>query len=66
MDTSFFIFSWNNIKVFLLIYVDDIIVIGTHLHVINSLITQLQTRFPIKDLGDLAFFLGIQVTRSAT
>jgi hypothetical protein len=66
MDTSFFIFSRNNIKVFLLIYVDDIIITGTHFHVINSLITQLHTRFPIKYLGDLAFFLGIQVTRSAT
>jgi hypothetical protein len=59
VDTSLFIFIRNHIKVFLLIYVDDIIVTGTHQSVISSLITQLQTKFPIKDLGNLAFFLGI-------
>lgn len=42
----------------MLIYVDDIIVTGTHLSVISTLIVQLQTKFPIKDLGTLAFFLG--------
>jgi hypothetical protein len=66
VDTSLFIFSWNNIKVYLLVYVDDIVVTGTHLSVISSLIDQLQTKFPIKDLGNLAFFLGVQVTRSPT
>jgi hypothetical protein len=64
VDTSLFIFIRNHIKVFLLIYVDDLIVIGTHQSVISSLITQLQTKFSIKDLGNLAFFLGIQVTRT--
>jgi len=47
-----------------LIYVDDIIVTGNHQSVISSLITQLQIKFLIKDLGNLAFFLGIQVTRT--
>jgi hypothetical protein len=60
VDSSLFIFIMNNIKIFLLIYVDDIIVTGTHSSVITSLIAQLQLKFPLKDLGPLAFFLGIE------
>jgi hypothetical protein len=60
VDSSLFIFIMNNIKIYLLIYVDDIIVTGTHSAVITSLISQLQTKFPVKDLGPLNFFLGIE------
>ena len=48
----------------MLIYVDGIIVTGTHLEFINSLISRLQLEFPLKDLGPLSFFLGIQATRT--
>jgi hypothetical protein len=47
----------------MLIYVDDIIIIGTHFSIISALIFQLQKNFLLKDLGNLSFFLGIQVTR---
>jgi hypothetical protein len=63
VDSSLFIFIHGDIKVFLLIYVDDIVVTGTHMHVISALILQLQQKFPMKDLGNLGFFLGIQATR---
>jgi hypothetical protein len=49
----------------MLVYVDDIIVTGTNLVVIQSLISQLQKKFPLKDLGPLGFFLGIQAHRIA-
>jgi len=64
MDTSLFIFSTGNMKLFLLIYVDDIIVTGTHSHLLIALISRLQQEFPVKDLGHLSYFLGIQVTRT--
>jgi hypothetical protein len=64
VDSSLFIFIMNNIKIYLLIYVDDIIVTGTHSAVITSLISQLQTKFPVKDLGPLNFFLGIEAHRT--
>jgi len=64
VDTSLFLHTSGNIKIFLLIYVDDIIVTGTHPHVITALITRMQQEFPIKDLGPLNYFLGIQVTRT--
>lgn len=49
----------------MLVYVDDILITGTHYNVIHNIITQLQLEFPLKDLGVLSFFLGIQVTRDA-
>jgi hypothetical protein len=64
VDTFLFTFVTTGIKLFLLIYVDDIIVTGTHLHLIRGLISRLQQEFPAKDLGPLSYFLGIQVTVS--
>lgn len=55
VDTSLFIHISGNIKIFLLIYVDDIIVTGTH----AAFIAQMQQEFPVKDLGPLSYFLGI-------
>jgi hypothetical protein len=47
------------------VYVDDIILTGTHSTAISALIARLQGEFPLKDLGPLHFFLGIQVSRSS-
>lgn len=49
----------------MLVYVDDIILTGTHISSINSLIRRMQQEFTLKDLGPLSFFLGIQVTHSS-
>jgi hypothetical protein len=48
----------------MLVYVDDIIITGTDAKLIQSIIAQLQQEFPVKDLGLLHFFLGIQVSRT--
>ena len=48
----------------LLIYVDDILIIGNDPIAISSLKQFLHNHFRIKDLGDLNFFLGIEVSRS--
>jgi hypothetical protein len=45
--------------IFVLIYVDDIIVIGTDVSVIKFLIQGLQQEFKLKD--HLSYFLGIHV-----
>ena len=65
VDTSLFIFITGNIKVFMLIYVDDIIIRGTHPQLITKIVGLMQKEIPVKDLGSLSFFLGIQVTRSS-
>jgi hypothetical protein len=60
VDTSLFIYYHSNVTLYLLVYVDDILIIGTDTTVLHSIIAQLQSVFAIKDLGDLGFFLGMQ------
>nr|GEU40278.1 ribonuclease H-like domain-containing protein [Tanacetum cinerariifolium] len=45
----------------LLVYVDDIIVTGSNIHEIEKFKEFLKSRFMIKDLGRLKYFLGIKV-----
>lgn len=48
----------------MLVYVDDIIITGNSESAIADLITHLSRRFSLKDLGDLSYFLGIEVLRT--
>jgi histone deacetylase 1/2 len=48
---------------FLLIYVDDIIATGSSDRAITALLQDLNKYFSIKDLGDLHYFLGIEVKK---
>ena len=47
----------------MLIYVDDIILTGNDDQSLHSLIKQLSSEFALKDLGDIHYFLGIEVHR---
>jgi len=49
--------------IFVLIYVDDIIITGSSEHEVNTLISKLSTCFALKDLGSIHYFLGIEVYR---
>lgn len=49
---------------FFLIYVDDIIITGSHQSEINRVITALASEFPVNDLGDLFYFLGVEALRT--
>lgn len=46
---------------FVLVYVDDILVTRSDSQAVSKLLCQLSTTFAIKDLGDLNYFLGIEV-----
>ncbi|XP_038698058.1 uncharacterized mitochondrial protein AtMg00810-like [Tripterygium wilfordii] len=63
-DYSLFTRKDANSFTALLIYVDDILLTGNNIEAINSIKAFLHTRFRIKDLGDLKYFLGIEVSRS--
>jgi histone deacetylase 1/2 len=49
---------------FVLIYVDDIIVTSSSDEAVTSLLKDLGTSFALKDLGDLHYFLGMQVKKT--
>lgn len=63
-DTSLFYFRKGNLVMFVLVYVDDIIVTSSSQEAINALLKNLECDFALKDLGDLHYFLGIEVKRS--
>jgi histone deacetylase 1/2 len=63
-DTSLFIYSKSGIIIFVLVYVDDIIVTSSSNKAITSLLQDLSSTFALKDLGDLHYFLGIEVNGS--
>lgn len=47
-----------------LIYVDDIVVIGNNATAIAQFKLYLDAQFKLKDMGPLKFFLGLEVARS--
>jgi hypothetical protein len=59
-DTSLFIYSKNNVTIFMLINVDDIIVTGSSQETIAALLSDLKQDFALKDLGDSHYFMGIE------
>ena len=50
----------------LIVYVDDIVLIGEHKIEMNRLKEALATEFEIKDLGSLRYFPGMEVAQSKT
>ena len=50
---------------YLLVYVDDIVMTGNEPHFLPTLIAQLSAAFELKDLGPLHYFLGLQITRTS-
>ncbi|KAI5312034.1 hypothetical protein L3X38_041207 [Prunus dulcis] len=65
-DSSLFVKHVGHGIVVLLLYVDDIIITGSASGAITQVISALTTEFDIKDLGLLHYFLGIQITKTAT
>ena len=59
-DYSLFIRHSANCTMFVLVYVDDILVTRSSKVEIQVLVQQLNTRFALKDLGEDDHFLGIQ------
>jgi histone deacetylase 1/2 len=60
-DTSLFLYQRSGITIFVLIYVDGIIVTSSSDASIYALLKDLNTHFAIKDLGPLHYFLGLEV-----
>ncbi|GJR41372.1 retrovirus-related pol polyprotein from transposon RE1 [Tanacetum coccineum] len=61
-DTSLFIFKKESSIIYLLVYVDDIILTGNQPSLLRHFITRLHREFSITDLGKLNYFLGLEVS----
>ncbi|KAG8485182.1 hypothetical protein CXB51_021375 [Gossypium anomalum] len=64
-DASLFVKKADTMLLYVLFYVDDIIVTGNHQASIDSYVSTLDTQFSLKDLGPLSYFLGVDVTPTA-
>ena len=63
-NTSLFCYRRGKLVMFVLVYVDDIIVAISSHEATGALLEDLEQEFALKDLGDLHYFLGIEVQRS--
>lgn len=63
-DTSLFVLQQGNTFVYLLVYVDDILVTGNSTKAIQQVLSLLADRFSVKDAEDLNYFLGLEAHRT--
>ncbi|OMO82489.1 Reverse transcriptase, RNA-dependent DNA polymerase [Corchorus capsularis] len=59
-DPSLFLYHKDGITVYFLVYVDDIILTGSDLQFVHKFVNALSTRFSLKELLPLHYFLGIE------
>ncbi|KAF5464732.1 hypothetical protein F2P56_014786 [Juglans regia] len=65
-DASLFIYRHQSVTIYFLVYADDVILTGSDLSVLAQLEEILQSDFPLKNLGDLHYFLGLECHRNPT
>ena len=65
-DSSLFVYSSGNARLYFLVYVDDLIIIGSESSLFDNIIWQLDSKFSTKDLGVLSFFYEVEVLATST
>ncbi|CAL8137985.1 unnamed protein product [Prunus armeniaca] len=65
-DSSLFIYIHGSVCIYLLIYVDDILVTGSDPTRITTLISDLGHQFSMKDLGPAHYFLGMELAHTSS
>lgn len=61
-DPSLLLLHRNQTKIYLLVYVDDILITGNDVKAMTVLVDQLKSKFTMKDLGTANQFLDIKIT----
>ncbi|KAM1532251.1 hypothetical protein PS2_006260 [Malus domestica] len=61
-NPSLFVQHSSNGTIVLLLYVDDVILTGSSSELISTVIKGLTEEFDMKDLGQLNYFLGLQIS----
>ncbi|GKV27057.1 hypothetical protein SLEP1_g36265 [Rubroshorea leprosula] len=62
-DSSLFILHKGQDTILLLLYVDDIVLTASSLQLLQEVISNLSSKFALKGLGSLNYFLGIEVNK---
>ena len=65
-DSSLFVYSHGNAFFYFLVYVDDLIIIGSDPSLVDTIIRQLDSQFSTKDLRVLSFFNVVEVLTTPT
>lgn len=65
-NSSLFMRVTSTDVTYMLVYVDDIIVIGSSPHFIYDLKKMMHKKFALKELGTLRYFIGIEATTTPT
>jgi histone deacetylase 1/2 len=65
-DSSLFVLRHGDDIAYLLLYVDDIVLTGSSPALLQHVVDHLRAEFAVKDMGELRFFLGIDVKRTST
>nr|GEY56752.1 uncharacterized mitochondrial protein AtMg00810-like [Tanacetum cinerariifolium] len=63
---NYSLFTKKNAEGFIvvLVYIDDLMITGNDTEQVKTLKKQLSSQFHLKDLGDLHYFLGLEVTKA--
>jgi histone deacetylase 1/2 len=62
-DFSVYVAQVGNVKFFIVVYVNDLILVCNNKDKLLQVKEELFRKFEMKDLGDLHFFLGMEVER---
>ncbi|KAF5448208.1 hypothetical protein F2P56_028764 [Juglans regia] len=65
-DSSLFVLSKGADLIYLLLYVDDIVVTSNNSFLLNTFISKLSKEFATKDMGSLNYFLGLEAYRTSS
>ncbi|CAL1353625.1 unnamed protein product [Linum trigynum] len=65
-DASLFVYQQSGIILYFLVYVDDLLLTGNDVAALTAFQTALAHKFSLKALGDVNYFLGIEVIPTAT
>jgi hypothetical protein len=60
-DSSLFIYNKDGVQSFLLVYVDDLLITGSHDKFVQQYMKELSSKFSLKYLGYPHYFLGIEI-----
>ena len=63
-DSSLFILRQRKETVYLLLYVDDIVLTASSSELLRWVVNTINAEFKLKDMGPVHYFLGIQVQRN--